>query len=242
MCLECMATDAGSEVSTCLPALLLVQNLTGWEWAIYPGNWGAPLAKQNTTFYCFDENRECLADFCQLLVLEFTLGLSSLQQRPHAGPDSIAVELHTRAETTLSKCLENAASRALQTTFKLLDTLSLATGGGSLLPNTGLGYSVPTVCLPACGRQWHAASRLRPVPACAADLMRRPIKRRLPATTRGPRQAPSRVGAWPGKALPGMFIGVASTTPARCIACTACRPTVPHLDLPVAARAPLPHF
>ncbi|KAL4853606.1 hypothetical protein ACK3TF_005436 [Chlorella vulgaris] len=33
------------------------QNLTGWSWAAYPGNWGSPLQKQNSTFYCLDANQ-----------------------------------------------------------------------------------------------------------------------------------------------------------------------------------------
>lgn len=44
------------------PAAAAVQNLTGLEWALYPGNWGAPLNTPSTTFVCLYDNREFLTE------------------------------------------------------------------------------------------------------------------------------------------------------------------------------------
>ena len=37
---------------------MLVQNLTDFNWAIYPGNWGAQLQLPAITFECINKARE----------------------------------------------------------------------------------------------------------------------------------------------------------------------------------------
>ncbi|KAL4431241.1 hypothetical protein ABPG75_006497 [Micractinium tetrahymenae] len=38
------------------------KNVSEWDWAIYPGNWGAPLQDGTTTFVCFTDNQTAVTE------------------------------------------------------------------------------------------------------------------------------------------------------------------------------------